>query len=86
MGELAVLLFKGGASLSKAFGLISLFFEDIDITVFRDDLGRKANVAELDALSGKKRRARFEAIRMACQRYIAGSLFGTILFLSIFGR
>src|SRR5712692_6511086 len=33
------LLFKGGTSLSKAFGLISRFSEDIDITVFRDDLG-----------------------------------------------
>ncbi len=29
-------LFKGGTSLSKAFGLISRFSEDIDITVFRD--------------------------------------------------
>lgn len=69
------LLFKGGTSLSKAFGLISRFSEDIDITVFRDDLGQKADVAELDALSGKKRRARLDAIRMACQRYIAGPLF-----------
>jgi len=69
------LLFKGGTSLSKAFGLISRFSEDIDITVFRDDLGQKAGVAELDALSGKKRRARLDAIRMACQRYIAGPLF-----------
>ena len=31
------LLFKGGTSLSKAFGLINRFSEDIDITVFRDD-------------------------------------------------
>lgn len=68
------LLFKGGTSLSKAFGLISRFSEDIDITVFRDDLGQAAEVAELDALSGKKRRARLEAIRVACQAYIAGPL------------
>jgi hypothetical protein len=33
------LLFKGGTSLSNAFGLIARFSEDIDITVFRDDLG-----------------------------------------------
>lgn len=69
------LLFKGGTSLSKAFGLISRFSEDIDITVFRDDLGQRAEVAELDALSGKKRRARLDAIRTACQSYIAGPLF-----------
>lgn len=31
------LLFKGGTSLSKAFGLIQRFSEDIDITVFRED-------------------------------------------------
>jgi hypothetical protein len=68
------LLFKGGTSLSKAFGLIPRFSEDIDITVFREDLGEPADVAELDALSGKKRRARLDAIRTACQAYIAGPL------------
>ena len=68
------LLFKGGTSLSKAFGLISRFSEDIDVTVFRGDLGQAADVAELIALSGKKRRARLDAIRTACQAYIAGPL------------
>jgi len=68
------LLFKGGTSLSKAFGLISRFSEDIDLTVFRDDLGQAADVADLTALSGKKRGARLEAIRTACQTYIAGPL------------
>ena len=68
------LLFKGGTSLSKAFGLIARFSEDIDITVFRDDLGQSAEIADLDALSGKKRRARLDAIRDACQAYIAGPL------------
>ena len=68
------LLFKGGTSLSKAFGLISRFSEDIDITVFRDDLGQSADVADLDALSGKQRRVRLDAIRDACQAYIAGPL------------
>lgn len=68
------LLFKGGTSLSKAFGLIARFSEDIDITVFRDDLGQSAEIADLDALSGKKRRTRLDAIRDACQAYIAGPL------------
>lgn len=68
------LLFKGGTSLSKAFGLISRFSEDIDITVFRDDLGQGVEVADLDGLSGKKRRARLDAIRDACRSYIAGPL------------
>jgi len=68
------LLFKGGTSLSKAFGLISRFSEDIDITVFRQDLGQSVEVDELEALSGKKRRARLDEIRSACQVYIAGPL------------
>jgi hypothetical protein len=68
------LLFKGGTSLSKAFGLISRFSEDIDITVFRDDLGQATDMAELDALSGKQRRVRLDAIRNACQAYINGPL------------
>ena len=68
------LLFKGGTSLSKAFGLISRFSEDIDITVFRDDLGQRVAAADLDGLTGKKRRVRLDAIRDACQGYIAGPL------------
>jgi len=51
------LLFKGGTSLSKAFGLISRFSEDIDITIFRDDLGKGARVEELEALSATRAQA-----------------------------
>ena len=68
------LLFKGGTSLSKAFGLISRFSEDIDVTVFRDDLGEGASVELLETISGKKRNEKLEAIRDACQAYIAGPL------------
>ena len=68
------LLFKGGTSLSKGFGLINRFSEDIDITVFRDDIGEPATIDELDALSGKKRRARLDAIKDACKAYMNGPL------------
>jgi hypothetical protein len=68
------LLFKGGTSLSKAYGLIQRFSEDIDITVFREDLDEVASVEELEALSNKKRRARLDAIRDACRTYITGPL------------
>jgi Nucleotidyl transferase AbiEii toxin, Type IV TA system len=68
------LLFKGGTSLSKAFGLIARFSEDIDITVFREDLGQPASCQDLEALSGKKRSARLDAIRAACGSFIAGKL------------
>ncbi len=68
------LLFKGGTSLSKAYGLISRFSEDIDITVFREDIGEPAEAGELDALSGKQRRIRLERIRTACQHYIVDGM------------
>lgn len=68
------LLFKGGTSLSKGFGLISRFSEDIDVTVFREDIGEPATIEELEALSGKKRKARLDAIKDACQAYIGGPL------------
>jgi Nucleotidyl transferase AbiEii toxin, Type IV TA system len=68
------LLFKGGTSLSKAFGLISRFSEDIDITIFRDDLGQGASVEDLAALSGKKRRARLDAIKAASQNHVSGQM------------
>lgn len=67
------LLFKGGTSLSKSFGLISRFSEDIDITVFREDLGQPMEAAQLEGLSGKQRRLRLEEIRQACEAYIMGA-------------
>jgi hypothetical protein len=68
------LLFKGGTSLSKGYGLIERFSEDIDITVFREDIGQPATFEELEALSGKKRNARLEAIKAACQTYVQGPM------------
>lgn len=59
------LLFKGGTSLSKGFGLIERFSEDIDVTVFRDDLGVPATIPELAALSRKKCEAALDAIKAA---------------------
>lgn len=68
------LLFKGGTSLSKAFGLISRFSEDIDITVFRDDLGDDASIEAMEAMSGKGRTRQLDAIREHCSAYITGPL------------
>src|ERR1700679_3214884 len=68
------LLFKGGTSLSKGYGLIERFSEDLDITVFREDIGQPATVEELEAMSGKKPNDRLEAIKAACQEYIHGPM------------
>lgn len=64
------LLFKGGTSLSKGFGLISRFSEDIDVTVFREDLGQNISLEELERLSSTKRKVRMQAIKEACQPFI----------------
>jgi len=68
------LLFKGGTSLSKAYDLIRRFSEDIDVTVFRDDLDQPASVEELEGMSNKKRQAKLNAIRDSCRAYITGPL------------
>ena len=68
------LLFKGGTSLSKGFGLINRFSEDVDVTVFRDDLGEGYSVEDLDQLSRKKRKSALDDIKAACEKYINGDL------------
>jgi hypothetical protein len=80
------LLFKGGTSLSKAFGLISRFSEDIDITVFRQDLGEPVSIEDLEQLSRKKRSAKLDEIRVACQQYLREELrpeLETLLFQAV---
>jgi len=72
------LLFKGGTSLSKGFGLIRRFSEDIDVTIYRDDIGEPASITDLEALSRKKRKAALEAIEAAGAEYIQGPLRDTL--------
>lgn len=72
------LLFKGGTALSKVFGLIQRFSEDIDVTVFREDLGEPVSIDELEAMSRKKRGAKLDEIRAACQKYLAEDLRGKL--------
>ena len=72
------LLFKGGTSLSKGFGLIRRFSEDIDVTVFRDDLGQDYSFEQLQGMSRKKRDRALDAIKAACERYINGELLGRL--------
>lgn len=70
------LLFKGGTSLSKAFGLIQRFSEDIDIVVYRDDLGF-AGVDDptiAGNLSNRARNVLFGKLKEACSSYVLGDL------------
>lgn len=69
------LLFKGGTSLSKAFDLIQRFSEDIDITVFRDDLAGDPFPSddELRAMGSNQRRRKLDEIKERCSGYINDS-------------
>ena len=67
------LLFKGGTSLSKGYGLINRFSEDIDITAFREDLNQAATTDELEKLTKKKRQQKLDAIRDACRAWVQGA-------------
>ena len=70
------LLFKGGTSLSKAFGLIERFSDDIDVVVFRDALGFESERDPTAArnLSNRRRAALFKELSAACSGYIRGNL------------
>jgi len=64
--------FKGGTSLSKAYGLIERFSEDIDLTIGRAapficDTG---NPMDAD-ISGKERGRRIDAVKLAAQQFVA---------------
>ena len=74
------LLFKGGTSLSKAFDLIRRFSEDIDLVVYRDDLGfeKERDPTIAGNLSNKKRKALFKELQAACSNYILGDLKTTL--------
>lgn len=72
------LVFKGGTSLSKAYGLIQRFSEDVDVSFHRDYLGFGAQ-ADPEAESGTKaRQRRVDALQQACIQQIATSLLPTL--------
>jgi Nucleotidyl transferase AbiEii toxin, Type IV TA system len=63
-------IFKGGTSLSKVFGAIRRFSEDIDLAVSPQALGFMA--AELDeAPSASQRSKRVQALEAACEQCVA---------------
>lgn len=66
----AGLLFKGGTSLSKVFGIIERFSEDVDLSFDRAGLGFGGDSDPLNATSGKKRKHGLEALTETCQRVI----------------
>ena len=73
------LVFKGGTSLSKVYGLIDRFSEDIDITFHRDFLGFGDEAHDPEsAKSNKDQRRRLEALQAACAERIREALLPSL--------
>ena len=69
------LLFKGGTSLSKAYKLIERFSEDVDFTIFRDDLGFSGDRDPASSeISGKHRKRLSEELKQSASNYVCGEL------------
>jgi hypothetical protein len=66
----AGLLFKGGTSLSKVFGVIDRFSEDVDLSFDRTGLGFGGESDPLNATTGKRRKYGLKALTETCQRVI----------------
>lgn len=65
------LTFKGGTSLSKAYGLIERFSEDIDLTISRSADFLKETPDPMDAdISGKERARRLKKLSENAQKYV----------------
>lgn len=68
------MLFKGGTSLSKAYGAIQRFSEDIDLSLDRHDLGFTGG-RDPELATGRKATKRLlEELQQACTRYLADEL------------
>jgi Nucleotidyl transferase AbiEii toxin, Type IV TA system len=64
------LLFKGGTSLSKVFGLINRFSEDIDLTVDRALLISENENPEAPGISGNAQKKRLKILSQNCAAYV----------------
>ncbi|AAK90418.2 hypothetical protein EN41_27075 [Agrobacterium tumefaciens] len=69
------LYFKGGTSLSKAYGLIKRFSEDIDIGIYKADLKvpLEADIAALPSVN-QQQKALAEQVDEAARHYMSGPL------------
>ena len=65
------LLFKGGTSLSKVYGVIERFSEDIDLTIDRETLGFTAEFeSDFSRLSNKKRERALADLASAAEAFV----------------
>lgn len=69
------LIFKGGTSLSKVYGVIERFSEDIDVSINRQYLGFEGESDPLNITGANKRKLAVEKIKEACREKVQGALF-----------
>lgn len=72
------LLFKGGTSLSKVYGAIQRFSEDIDLSIDRAQLGFGGS-NDPEAARGKQRKRLLEALTTACAEKVSHSLLPKLI-------
>lgn len=65
------LIFKGGTSLSKAFGMIKRFSEDIDLVINRQQLGFKDENDPANQQGTKLRDRTIQKLKSSCRNVIA---------------
>jgi len=66
------LIFKGGTTLSKVYGIINRFSEDIDLTLDRKAFGFEGNPEE--ASSNRQRDRLIKEMTAKCSAYVCGEL------------
>ena len=72
-------LFKGGTSLSKVFGAINRFSEDIDLAVDYATLGFTGELSPLlPGLSKTKQQSRLDEMLEACRQYVADDFIASL--------
>ncbi len=75
----AAMTFKGGTSLSKAYGLIARFSEDIDVVTDPGYfIAQGFDDPEESGISKTKREERMRQLDDACAAYIGGQLLATL--------
>jgi hypothetical protein len=67
------LVFKGGTSLSKVYGLIDRFSEDIDVSLHREFLGF-GDEQDPEAATGNEQKRRLEALMQTCRDHVRETL------------
>jgi len=70
----ARLIFKGGTSLSKVYGAIERFSEDVDLAFDRADLGFTGDKDPTNAPSNNKRQKALKELNETCMDLIQGDL------------